>query len=415
MPTKKPKGPPKAAPQTANEAYRDAALRHAIGLRRYTAGISKRVAALLEKADAELTTLLRARLGDFAGKPVDFTSARYKALLDDIRAARSAVLGQVRDLSRDEMNQLVKLEADREKALLEAAIPIEVNLVSVALDKLRTIVTSRPFHGKLLKDWYSDLEAVDRKRLVQGIQIGLTTGETVDDMVRRIVGTRANQYTDGILSITRRDAQTIVRTAVNHVSNEAREALWEDNSDIISARIWHSTLDGRTTAVCQARDGLAAPVGNNPLPKGLKELSPPNATPPAHMNCRSIMVAYIDGAGLVGQRPYVVDKRTRNNREIDFRKEAQRTGRPIQEIRADWAEKHIGRVPASTNYQDFLSRQPAAFQDEVLGPTRGRLFRSGGLTVQNFVDRSGNELTLAQLAETKPEAFIKAGLDPSIF
>jgi hypothetical protein len=37
------------------------------------------------------------------------------------------------------------------------------------------------------------------------------------------------------------------------------------------------------------------------------------------------------------------------------------------------------------------------------------------LNVDQFVDRNGTELTLEQLAATKPEAFRKAGLDPEKF
>jgi len=63
----------------------------------------------------------------------------------------------------------------------------------------------------------------------------------------------------------------------------------------------------------------------------------------------------------------------------------------------------------------LLKRQPASFQDEVLGKTKAKLFREGGLNVDQFVDRAGNELTLSQLAERKPDAFRKAGLDPEKF
>jgi hypothetical protein len=127
------------------------------------------------------------------------------------------------------------------------------------------------------------------------------------------------------------------------------------------------------------------------------------------------MVAYIDGVGLLGNRPTVADTRTRDKREIDFRAEAKAQGKSIQDVRKEWAERNVGRVPAATTYQDFLGRQSAAFQDEVLGKTKGVLFRKGGLKVDQFVDRNGTELTLDQLAATKPEAFRKAGLDPEKF
>lgn len=400
---------------TANEIYRDAALRHQIGLRRYSAGLTKRVAALLEKADRDLTELLNARLARFAGKPLDVTSERWKALLADIREARANAMTQYRSLSRSDLVELSKLEGAREVSLLQSSIPIQFAFATVAADQLRAIITTKPFHGMLLNDWFQKLAAGDQRRLTQAIQLGMVQGEPIDDIVRRVVGTRANAYADGILAITRRDAQAIVRTAVNHVSNTARGYVWDANSDVITAEIWHATLDGRTSAICRARDGHGSPVGDNDLPPDIPPLDPPDATPPAHFNCRSVMVAYIDGVGLVGDRPTVTDTRTRRLREIDFRAEAKASGKTIQEIREDWAEQNIGSVPASTTYQDFLSRQSAEFQDQVLGKTRGALFRKGDLRLDQFVDRQGNELTLAELAATHPEAFDAAGLDPEDF
>lgn len=402
---------------TANEEYRDAVLRHQIGLRRYSAGLTKRIAELLERADRDLAEKLRARLARFAreGRELDFTGERWKALLADVRAARDAALQQYAELVRGELRELSVQEAAQELALLEAAVPIDFHFAAVAADRLRAIVSSRPFQGRLLNDWFKVLKATDQARLTQALQLGMTNGETTDEIVRRIVGTRRNKYADGILAMTRRDATAIARTAVNHVSNTARNYVWEANSDVITARIWVSTLDGRTSAVCRARDGHGSPVGDNELPPGVPPLKPKDVRPPAHVNCRSVMVAYIDGVGLLGNRPTVTDTRTRRRREIDFRAEARRTGKSIQEVRREWADANVGRVPSSTTYQEFLSRQPAAFQDEVLGKTKGKLFREGGLTVDQFVDRAGNELTLAQLAASKPEAFVRAGLDPDAF
>ena len=400
---------------TSNEEYRDAALRHQIGLRRYSAGLNKRIAKLLEKADADLTEKLKARLVRFEGKPMDFTGDRWKALLEDVKDARAVALAEYRQTVRTELGTLSTMEAAREVSVLESSLPIEISFAAVAADQLRAIVSSQPFQGRLLKEWFQTLEQVDQQRLVQALQLGMTQGEPIDDIVRRVVGTRKNNYADGILSMTRRDAQAIVRTAVNHVSNTARNYVWDANSDVIQARIWTSTLDGRTSAVCRARDGHGAPVGDNPLPEGVPPLTPANAKPPAHINCRSVMVAYIDGVGLLGNRPTVTDTRTRDKREIDFRAEAKAQGKSIQDVRKEWAERNVGRVPAATTYQDFLGRQSAAFQDEVLGKTKGVLFRKGGLKVDQFVDRNGTELTLDQLAATKPEAFRKAGLDPEKF
>jgi hypothetical protein len=407
--------PTVASDATANEIYRDAVLRHQIGLRRYSAGLAKKVAVLLEEADKALTAQLNMRLADFTPGQTDFTSERWKALLSDIRDQREAVVQQIQALTRGELPPLSVMEGAREVAILEAAIPIRVELATIAADQLRAIITSKPFHGRLLKDWFMELKHTDQSRLIQALQIGMVQGEPITELVRRIIGTRANAYADGILAITRRDANTIVRTAVNHVSNTARSYVWDANEDIIQCRIWTATLDGRTSAMCRARDGHGAPVGNQELPEGVPPLEPPDATPPGHMNCRSTMVAYINGVGVVGHRPTVTDTRTRRQREIDFRKQAKAEGKTIQQVRKEWSDKHIGRVPAATTYQEFLARQSVLFQNEVLGPTRAALFRNGGLKLDQFVDRAGNELNLHDLAATEPEAFVLAGLDPDRF
>lgn len=388
---------------TANDEYRDASLRHQIGLRRYGSGLTKRVARLLEEADRELTAMLRERLQRFEGKPPDFTSERWMALLEDIKAARAVAMKEYRTLTREELQTLGTLEGARETSLLTAAIPIEVSFAAVAADQLRAIATSQPFQGRLLREWYQRLEAKDQAELKRVIQLGMTDGEPIDDIVRRVIGTRKKGYTDGVLSATRRDAQAIVRTAVNHVSNTARNYVWEANSDIITARIWSSTLDGRTSAICRARDGKGTPTPGNTLPEGVLPLKPVNAKPPAHINCRSVMIGYIDGIGLVGKRPYVTDTRNRRRREIDFRKMAREQGRPIQDIRREWAAENIGRVPADTTYEDFLRRQPAAFQNEVLGVQKAKWFREGKLSLSEYVDRNGNEFTIQELLRSNPE------------
>ena len=56
-------------------------------------------------------------------------------------------------------------------------------------------------------------------------------------------------------------------------------------------------------------------------------------------------------------------------------------------------------VPERTTYAQWLKKQPAAVQDEVLGKTRGKLFRSGKVTIDRMIDPRLRPLTLAELAE----------------
>jgi hypothetical protein len=72
-------------------------------------------------------------------------------------------------------------------------------------------------------------------------------------------------------------------------------------------------------------------------------------------------------------------------------------------------------VPAATSYQEWLKRQSKEFQEDVLGKTKARLFRDGKLPLDKFVNRLGDELTLAELAGMHSAAFKAAGLDPAAF
>jgi hypothetical protein len=69
-----------------------------------------------------------------------------------------------------------------------------------------------------------------------------------------------------------------------------------------------------------------------------------------------------------------------------------------------------GQVAATKTYQDWLKVQPKEFQDSVLGRTKAILFRKGGLTLDKFVNRAGNELTIEQLRKAHADAFDRAGL-----
>lgn len=409
----------------ANQELFDASLRHQIGIRRLTAGQVREILALLEKADRQLTILLRRRLGAVVGQ--DFRSERYKTLIRDIRELRRQLNVELRQKLRGNMVDLAKLEQDFELRIFNNTLPVQLSLATASTEQLLAIITATPFAGganaaRTLQQWFEGLLAADQRRLQDAINLGLTQQESIDQIVRRVAGTRANRFRDGALAVTRRNAEAIVRTAVNHVSNMARNAFWEANSDIIKALKWNATLDGRTSRICMGRDGHFAPVSGKSV-AGVPEprLQPPTARPPAHPNCRSVMIAVLDDAGVaaqIGERPFVRDTRTRRFRERDFRAQAReqvgaerwkslsasQRNALIRDQRNAWADANIGQVPADVDYDTWLRRQPTSFQNEVLGPTRAKAFRKG-LKLDKFVDRAGNELTLDELREMLPDFF----------
>ncbi len=352
-------------PRTANERYLDSALRHQVGLARATSGESRRVLEELEAADRELSRWLRTQLP----KQTPAATKRFRRMLDGALKRRRATHKAFRKLVRSDLFEVARMEADFERRLLQAVLPKGTKLVPAGAGALRRAVTSTQMRGRVLREWFTSWERADLRRLKDELVIGVQEGARTNAIMAEIAGTRADGFTQGALATTRRQADAVIRTTVDGVANAAREELWLENPDLIRGLVWTSVLDEKTTAVCRARDGRVAPIANKPLPSGVKRLIPPGARPPAHVRCRSVMTAWLVG----------------------------------------------GPQPRKLDYGQWLTQQSTTFQDGVLGQTKARLWRKGKMRLTGFVDTAGNELTLAQLADKRPDVFRKAGLSPADF
>lgn len=422
--------------RTANLIYFDAAIRHQIGIRNLTTGQVNELVGVLEKADQELVSKLDRIIAPSVGKEFSPRSDRYKKLVTQIAAARSVALRHIKKEFKNNLIDLAKIEEEFERRMLAESLPVEIDFETIPVETLTAIIQNRPITAgasgaKTLDQWFTSLERADLERIISAVQLGILEGQSVKEIVARVAGTRNLGFQDGILSLSRINLEAIVRTAVNSISNTAREAVWDANQDILDYLVWNSTLDGRTSPICRSRDGHIVIIGDSPKPaKGIL-LNPQSARPPAHVRCRSLMVAVFSIDGIVeriGERPFVRSADSPKKRQIDFRQQAKAKAgdawesmnsterkQAVRKIANAWADKNIGQIPSSVTYQEWLEGQPAAFQDQVLGKTKGKLFRTGKVTVQDFVTTQGNALTLKQLAQSDPTAFIAAGLLPEDF
>jgi SPP1 gp7 family putative phage head morphogenesis protein len=244
------------------------------------------------------------------------------------------------------------------------------------LPALRAAIKARPLQvtgadgGKLLEPFIEGWAATERARIVNAVRLGFSQGQTNFQIIQAIRGTKAANYTDGILGISSRNADAVVRTAVQHVANTARFETWNANDDVVTGYRWVSTLDSRTTQVCRSLDGRVFKMDKGPQP-------------PAHIRCRSTTVAELDPS-------------------LDFLKQG-----------ATRSSKD-GYVSADETYYSWLEKQSSKFQDAALGPTRGKLFRDGGLSAKRFaelqLDRRFKPLNLDQMRAMEPLMFERAGL-----
>lgn len=257
-----------------NDDIMDAQVSHAVGLTRLATGILRKILRLLNRTDADLEDQIRQRLAGVEPGSIEteFTTERLRLLLEGIRRTNAGVYDQIQVVLLQEALGLAEYEAEHQASIITEHVPVRLDVALPTTEQLHAIVQKRPFQGRLLREWGKSLEDGRTQKVHDAIRIGMVEGETVDQIVRRVRGTKAMGYADGVLQISRRDAESVVRTAVTHIANGASEALYERNSDIIKGVRWVSVLDSRTTAVCRARDGKVYEPGKGPRP-------------PAHWNC----------------------------------------------------------------------------------------------------------------------------------
>lgn len=311
----------------------NAVVKRRIALGRYSNATARKVLALLSRT--ERSVVARLLEAQEAGR----STVGLEALLRDIRARYAEGWATIRGELTEDLDGLALVERDFAGRLVREAAPRITAALGLPTDaQVVAAVNSRPFQGRLLREWLADAEEGAARRVRDTIRQGFVEGRPVDQIARTIRGTRALQYRDGILEISRRGAEAMVRTAITHTAASAANETYKAMGDLVQGVEWVSILDSRTSVICGARDGQVYPLDSGPRP-------------PAHINCRSTVIPRIDGV------------------------------EPIER----------------TTFQEWLAKQPAEVQDDILGPSKAKLFRSGNLTLDRFVDRSGKELTLDQL------------------
>lgn len=348
---------------TVNQLIADLSIRHQVGVQRLGSGVVKKLMPILDRANDEITKRLLLRPRDLDNS---FGTKRLQALLEALSDIRHNAQIDFNKGLLAELRSLGVYEAAFQIDLLRKTIPVVLDIVTPTTQMLQAAVTARPFQGALLRDWLKGMEATSVRRVKETITQGVIQGDTVQDMVKRLRGTRALNYRDGVMTTTRRGAETMVRTSVSHVTSAARDILYDENKDIISKEQWSSTLDTRTCPQCQGLDGKTFEVGKGPRT-------------PAHLSCRCVRIPVL-----------------KSWKELGF---------DIEDLPPGTRASMNGQVPANLNYNDWLKTQSASVQDEALGPTRGAMFRKGGVTVDSFTNRAGDELTLEELRAKDSELF----------
>jgi len=261
-------------------------------------------------------------------------------------------------------------------------------------------------NGDTVEKAFRGIAVGQQQKLALAIRSGVFSGQTTQQIARRLVGKLefdsarsmgkqtikklANRGGESI-KLANYQVQTIVRTSINQVRNEASQSVYAANKKIAPKYEYVATLDSRTSPICQRLDGREFAYNKGP-------------TPPQHFNCRSTTVPVVDFDGLQKDYPGLEKP---------------------PETFLDTRPSITGRVPQNQAYGDWLLNQDEELQIKTLGSLdRVRFFKrlarkkgsSGQTAIRQLIRNDGTELSLEQLEKKygklrKPrvtaESFIK--------
>lgn len=172
------------------------------------------------------------------------------------------------------------------------------------------------------------------------IKQGYANKWTPAQLLEALNGTRARKYKDGLLNKVSNQFHTVSNTLIQHVHQWLNYNLGRLFYDNYQ---WVSVLDSQTTEICRSRNGNIYRYGEGPRP-------------PAHYNCRSTIV------GIAGVTAY----------------------------------------PSPTFY-NWVSAQPLALQNDLLGTRRGQDLRAGRTGANQFPRFDGTrKLTPKEFGQRQP-------------
>lgn len=290
------------------------------------------------------------------------TAARLNKMLLELDDVLNGIASAWNEELLSDLQELAKYEADWTTKML--TLNVDANFTTPSPEQVWSAVKFEPLalgerpvdFNKLLSNW----QEAEVSRLTTGVRSGFVQGLTTRQIVKNVVGA------GGLADVSQRGAMATVKTAMNHVSTVAKDITYEKNSDVVEGYELVVTLDSRTSAICRGwPPGKVYKLDDKYQPK-----------PPFHVACRTTTAPVI-------------------NPEFSFLDAGAKRA-------AKGADGGM-QVDANTSYYDFLKSQPAFFQDEALGPIRGKIFRNSGLTPEEFraasIDGFNRPMTIQQMAE----------------
>lgn len=353
----------------ANDIIADLFTRHAVDLLRVEAGQQRAIRSLLNALESDLVAQL-ARIDPLGVAREGAKKARLEKLLEQVRETIRVSYRSASGQLIGELRELADIETDFTARAINRGIKIDLATSMFTRAQLSAIVGDVLIQGAPVKEWFSRQAGDTYQRFGDAMRLGIAQGDTSGQLIQRIRGgTRNGETVVGFMDIARRHADSLVRAATMATAERAKQATYDANDGLLSAVVWTSTLDSRTTVSCMVRDGLRYRVDTKkPIGHKVPWLEGPGAL---HWGCRST------------SRP-----ETKSWRDL---------GIDLDEVPPATRASADGQVAADLKFEDWLQKQSKAQQESTLGAGRADLWRNGEISFRDLLDANGRELSLADL------------------
>lgn len=246
----------------ANDRIADLFTEHALDLLRFDAAQRRQVRAFLRDLEADLVAQLT-RADPAGAVRTETKRRRLERLLDQVRDTIRASYRRTGNALAGELRELADIEAEFAARAINDGVGFNLATVELTRNQAAALASDVLVQGAPVKEWWERQAGDTLRRFTDEMRRGIAEGETNAQLVRRIRGgTQNGEAVKGFMDISRRNAEGLVRSATQAVSQAAREETYRQNSDLVKAVVWLATLDTRTTVGCFPAETSALPCGD---------------------------------------------------------------------------------------------------------------------------------------------------------
>ena len=326
---------------------------------------------------------------------------------DAFTEAQKEIMPEAVDLADNEQKWAKKITQT-----LDPAAGVDLSLLGKKA--IKEGLNNNLIQSRTAAEWFSGTAEADVMRINDMIRNGVRSGWTIQEMTRRIVGTKANNYTDGLLETSRSHATTMARTICSGIANNAKDQFYQENDDVVIGVEWLDTLDSRTCARCGG------------LSRKRWKTKEPHPVPPAHHNCRCVLIPVTELTDLG-------EDVSRPAANADFDAEAKELyetkypGKKFEDLSASTRKKYFyeaqkeytkrtgnppyRQVPGNMTFSEYFEQMPEKEKERYLGKGKYEIYKNGNLPLKKFIPPYPERMySVKELKEMDKKSFFK-GVD----